>query len=216
MFVNPLKRRILISGFQYRLIAGNFLYLLSVVLAFFVVLVGPVVAVLADESVTIGQREIAAHQLLVLHERVWFAVPVLGALCIFHSALVSHRIAGPLHRFKQIFAALANGDLSMKIGVRRHDYLRKEAEMMAEMVRCLGNRVEMIREGYRRAGATLPELMDAVGREANEDAAVLAGRLGTQMDALGEQIQQFRMPGTAPIPASETVAADSTEMAPTA
>jgi len=197
MFVNPWKRRIIVNGFQYRLIAGNFLYLFSVVFAFFVVLFGPVVAVLADESVTIGQREVAAHQLLALHERVWFAIPVLVALCVFHSALVSHRIAGPLVRFKQVFARLADGDLSVDVCVRRHDYLREEADTMAEMVRGLGQRVESIQNDYRRVGATLPRLMDAVGRGAGEDAAVLAGRLGTELDALGEGIRRFRIPGDA-------------------
>lgn len=192
MFVSPWKRRILVNNFQYRLILGNFLYLASVVLAFVVVLFAPVVATLLDNSVSLSQREVAAHQLLVMHERVWFAIPVLIALCILHSVLVSHRIAGPLHRFKQIFAKLAKGDLSMDINVRRHDYLREEAEIMTGMVREMGNRVRAIREDHRQASMTLPRLMDAVGRGAHEDAAVLAGKLGTQMDALGQQIRQFR------------------------
>ena len=194
MFVSPWKRRILVNRFQYRLIFGNFLYLAAVVLAFVVVLFAPVVATLSDGSATLIQREAAAHQLLVIHERVWFAIPVLIALCILHSALVSHRIAGPLHRFKQIFAKLAKGDLSMPINVRRHDYLRDEAEIMAEMVREMGDRVRAIQHDHQAASMTLPQLMEAVGRGSNEDAAVLAGKLGTQMDALGRQIRQFRIP----------------------
>jgi methyl-accepting chemotaxis protein len=200
MFVSPWKRRILVNNFQYRLIFGNFLYLVSVVLAFVVVLFAPVVAVLSDGSATLSQREVAANQLLVMHERVWFAIPVLIALCILHSALVSHRIAGPLHRFKQIFARVAKGDLSMNINVRRHDYLSQEAEVMAAMVREMGDRVRAIQHDHQAAGITLSQLMTAVGREAHEDTTVLAGKLGTQMDALGRQVRQFRLPsdGRAP------------------
>lgn len=215
MRVSPWKRRILVNGFQYRLLAGNFLYLVSVVLAFVVVLFAPVVAVLADGSVSLAQREVAAQQLLVMHERVWFAIPVLIALCILHAAVVSHRIAGPLHRFKQILADLSQGDLSMDVNVRKHDYLRNEAEAMAGMVESLGGRVQSIREGYEQTRATLPALMDAVGQRSNQDAAVLAGKLGTQLDALGEQIRQFRISDQDDADGPVTVLEPSHEKAPT-
>ena len=194
MFVSPLKRRILVNGFQYRLLIGNFLYLTSVVLAFVVVLFAPVMIMLADESLPPAQREVAAHQMLVMHERVWFALPVLIALCILHAAVVSNRIAGPLHRFKTIFSKLADGDLSLDVNVRRHDYLRQEAEVMAEMVRSMSDRVRAIQHGYRQASQTLPHLMEAVGRGADGEAQVLAGKLGTQMDVLGQCVRQFRVP----------------------
>jgi methyl-accepting chemotaxis protein len=194
MWVSPWKRRVIVNRFQYRLLAGSFLYLASIVLVFFVVLFAPVVAILADGSVPQAQREVAAHQFLVLHERVWFALPALVALCIFHSVVVSHRIAGPLHRFKQVFARLADGDLSVHVAIRRNDYLRQEAEIMAEMVRSLRERVRAIQDGHRQASMTLPQLMDALGRGASEDSAVLAGKLGTQLDALGEQVRQFSVP----------------------
>lgn len=195
MYVSPLKRRVLVTGFQYRLLVGNFLYLASVVLAFLVVLFAPIMVVLADGSVPLPDREVAAHQMLVMHERVLFALPVLIALCIVHSILVSHRIAGPLHRFKQVFAGLAEGDLSVTVGVRRHDYLRPEAEMMAEMVSGIRDRVEAIRDAHRQASQTLPGVMEAVGRGAVEEASVLAGKLGTELDALGDRIRQFNVPG---------------------
>ena len=185
------KRRIFVHGFQYRLIVGNFLYLFAVVLTFLVVWFGPAAAVLADESVSVGQREAAAQQLLTLSERVWFAIPVLMALCLFHSALVSHRVAGPLFRFKRIFADLAAGDLSMRIQVRRRDYLHNEAEAMNEMVQRLAGRLRQIESSYGEASATLPQLMQAVA--GNEEAAVMAGKLGTQLDSLGAHIRQFQI-----------------------
>jgi methyl-accepting chemotaxis protein len=196
MFVSVWKRRIIVGKFQYRLLTGNLLYLTSVALVFFVVLFGPVVAVLGDATLTASEREIAAHELLVLHERVWFALPALIALCILHSVVVSHRIAGPLHRFKTILAGVAQGNLSMKTDVRRHDYLTQEAEVLSAAVESLRERVRRIERGQRQASATLPQLIDAVGRGASKDSAVLAGKLGTQLDALGKQIRQFRLPET--------------------
>jgi hypothetical protein len=182
----------LINQFQYRLVVGNFLYLVSVVLAFFVVLFAPVVAILADSTVSLAERETAAYQMLALHERVWFAIPALVALCILHSIVVSHRIAGPLYRFKQTLARLAGGEVPDSVSIRRHDYLRQEAEIMHEMVHSLRQRVTAIHLGYGRAGATLPRLIDAIGRGDRDEAAVLAGKLGTQMDRLGQSIRSLR------------------------
>jgi methyl-accepting chemotaxis protein len=190
---------------------GNFLYLVSVVMAFVVVLFAPVIVVLSNSSMTLSEKEVAAHQMLIMHERVWFALPILIALCVLHSALVSHRIAGPLFRFKQIFAKLASGDLSMDVKLRRHDYLHREAEIMAEMVRTTGERVRSIGDSYRTASSTLPQLMDAVGRGANEEAAVLAGKLGTQMDVLGRRIRQFHVADDSGAPESDVQNESRTE-----
>jgi hypothetical protein len=194
------KRQIIVSRFQYRLMAGTFLYLVSIVLVFFLVVFGPVVATLGRGSIT--EQAVAADQLLALFERVWYIIPLLVALCLFHSVLVSHRVAGPLVRFKRLFSDVARGDLSMNIRVRRHDYLCDEAESMGEMVRAMRERVQAIQEAHRRASATLPQLMAAVGQTGGADAAVLAGRLGTEMDVLGAQLREFRMPSAGSIPAA--------------
>ena len=135
MFVSALKRRVLVGDLQYRLVAGNLLYLGFVVFAIAAALFGPLVVLLGDRSATVVQREVAAHQMLALHERVWFAIPVIIALCLLHSVVVSHRIAGPLLRFQQVFHDLAQGDLSQNVTVRRNDYLHAEAAMIADMVR---------------------------------------------------------------------------------
>ena len=58
--------------------------------------------------------------------------------------------------------------------------------------------------------------MEAVGRGAVEDAAVLAGKLGTQMDLLGQQIGEFRMPGDAEQSVVEPQSTAPEQLAPTA
>lgn len=76
--------------------------------------------------------------------------------------------------------------------------------MMAAMVHSMRERVQAIREAHQQASLTLPHVMDAVGRGANEEASVLTGKLGTEMDVLGQRIRQFHVPGTA-----EATAADA-------
>jgi len=189
-----LNKRMIVSRMQYRLLLGNLLYLFSVVVLFFAALVAPVIMDLFDDSLSAAARDQAARQLLVLHERVWFAVPIIVALCIFHSIIVSHRIAGPLYRFKRIFADMGNGDLTMHVRVRRSDYLSHEADVMTDTIRSLADRISAIGHSYEQASESLPELMEIVGERGDKDAAVLAGKLGTHMDRLGERIRHFQVP----------------------
>jgi methyl-accepting chemotaxis protein len=179
MFVSRFKRRILIGDLQYRLMVGNLLYLFFVVFAFSAALFGPLVA---------------SHQKPGLYERVWFAIPVIIVLCLLHSVVVSHRIAGPLHRFRQIFQGLARGDLSQNVTIRRHDYLRTEAAMIADMMRSMAARIRAIEDGHAAAHATLSELRQELERFPHRETAAKGETLAAQMDILDQRISQFRIP----------------------
>ena len=197
MFVRAWKRRVLVGGLQYRLVGGNFLYLCFVVFAFAVTLFGPLVVLLGDRSATVAEREAAARQMLALHERVWFAIPVIIALCLLHSVVVSHRIAGPLLRFRRIFQGLAQGDLSQNVTVRRHDYLHAEAAMIEDMVRSMAARMRAIENGHAAACAMLSDLKQDLARSSQREAAAKGEKLAAQMEILGRRISQFRTPAIA-------------------
>lgn len=191
MFVSPLKRRVIVDNFQYRLLAGNLLYLLSLVLVFFVALFGPVMIALTDNALSFSQKNDAARQLLVLHERVWFALPILIALCIVHSVLVSRRIAGPLHRFKLVMASLADGDLSPDVTVRKNDYLAEEAALMASVVHNTRSRLQAIDTEYARASATIPLLTETLSGSSSPETKELISRLSAHLDQMGSQLAEF-------------------------
>ena len=179
MFVSRFKRRVLIGDLQYRLMGGNLLYLFLVVFAFSSALFGPLVA---------------SHQNPGLYERVWFAIPVIIVLCLLHSVVVSHRIAGPLHRFRQIFQGLARGDLSQTVTIRRHDYLRTEAAMIVDMMRSMAARIRAIEDGHAAADETLSELRRDLERVSDREAAAKAEVLAAQMYVLAQRISQFHIP----------------------
>lgn len=188
------RRRFLVHSFQYRLMFGNLVYLCASVLLFVVVIFGPVMLELGDPNLSQAAREDAARQMLVLHERVWLALPLFIALCVGHSILISHRIAGPLYRFQRIFRDLGKGNLTMEIRLRGKDYLHTEAEAINDTIADLGERIRGVQESYGRTGTTLAELMSALGREDRTEAKIMAGKLGTQLDALGQRVQAFQIP----------------------
>jgi methyl-accepting chemotaxis protein len=102
---------------------------------------GPLVIDLLDSTTPPSERAAVAEQFLALHERVWPSLLVVLLLFGFHSLLVSHRFAGPLLRFRRTFEAVAAGDLTPRVQLRRHDYLKPEAEVLDRMVSDLRQRV---------------------------------------------------------------------------
>src|SRR5262245_21535140 len=98
------KRRYLVGGLQYRLILANFVYLGSLVALFLAAVYIPLVVTLLDQYVSQPLHEMASRQLAFVHERVWLALPIVVALSVVHSVLISHRIAGPLYRLRRVFA----------------------------------------------------------------------------------------------------------------
>ena len=194
MFVSAWKRRVLVGDLQYRLVGGNLFYLCFVVFAFAAVLFGPLVMLLGDRSATVAQREVAARQMLALHERVWFAIPMIIALCLLHSVVVSHRIAGPLLRFRRIFQGLARGDLSQNVAVRRHDYLHAEAAAIADMMGSMAAKMRAIESGHAAASAMLSDLRQDLERTSQRATAAKGEMLAAQMEILGQRISQFRTP----------------------
>ncbi len=94
------RRRILIDAFQYRLLMANLAYFGTIVLVFAVVVFLPLVFQLRP-----GKAEELADEFLSFHARLWPALFIVLVLLAFHSVLLSHRIAGPLYRFRSVLRA---------------------------------------------------------------------------------------------------------------
>ncbi len=110
-------------------------------LQYFVLLIGFLAAVLivppAIEIWRGGASAVegpAAALFLYLHARMWPALLVVLTLFVVHSMLFSHRIAGPLLRFRRIFQRIGDGDLSMEVRIRHGDYLHPEVEALNGMI----------------------------------------------------------------------------------
>lgn len=62
-----------------------------------------------------------AGQILELHYRLWPGVAVVGFLVGLHTIFSSHRVAGPLYRIDRVLKAMATGDYSQRVTLRRTD-----------------------------------------------------------------------------------------------
>ena len=153
------RTRILISTLQYRLLLVNLAYFGVIVLALVGLLLLPPLLRLRTAPLDASAENLAAaNEFLVLHARLWPALLIVLALLALHSVIVSHRIAGPLYRFRRVFEAVAAGDLSVRARLRKHDYLMPEADALNEMLEALAARVAGLEEEARAVREALADL----------------------------------------------------------
>ncbi len=99
-----------------------------------------------------------------LHSRIWPAILILFVLLSAHSVFVSHRIAGPLYRFRKVMKSVASGDLSIRFTLRKKDYLAKEASLVAEMIAALRAKVGALKDHCSEVDALVAEVSMAADR----------------------------------------------------
>jgi len=93
---------------------------------------------------------------------------------VLHNVMISHKIAGPLYRFRRYFKQVGEGDLSRPMEVRSHDYLRGDAVVISAMVEALRNRVALVAEQVERANEDWERLRASLPADAAE---VLSGKI---------------------------------------
>ena len=193
MTTRPYKRRrILIESYQYRLLFINLLYFCIILLIFAAALFLPLILKLRSGSASVIEQGELAGQFLALHARVWPAMLVVFVLLALHSTFVSHRIAGPLYRFRKVFGAVARGDLSVRANLRKDDYLGKESESLNEMIASLRAKIASIQSHHIETQTVLAALKQSIDQGSIEDMHRRLEELHVQMEELEVSIRQFQ------------------------
>ena len=91
-----------------------------------------------------------------------------------------------------IFKAIAEGNLTVRSTIRKHDYLQKEANCIQEMVSSLRMKVKGIEEHSGEVREGLAELKKAVASGSVEDMKRNLKSLEGQMERLKANVDQFR------------------------
>jgi len=166
------RRQFLVVSFQNRMLLFTFLYFVTTVVIFAAVLFFPLMNQLDAEGLSQAERGVVAGEFLSLHYRFWPAIPLVFVLIGAHSILISHRVAGPLYRFRQVFRDVTGGDLSRTVRLRKGDYLQEDAELLSDMIDTLRSRIQELDRLSSRLLGGLSEL--GIAAEGSEGAAVRA------------------------------------------
>ena len=187
------RRRILIDRLQFTLLGVSVVHLILIVSAFVVAIFAPAILALYRETSPELSLE-AANEFLSLHKRIWPAAALALLLIAYHSVHVSHRIAGPLYRFRKVFGAMAQGDLTLRAGVRTKDYLGRDAEAINEMIDGLVARSMETHKSAAEAQAALSDLVALTARTQDSELSAAIGNLGLRLDRLSESVARIRCP----------------------
>lgn len=207
------RRRILIDSFQYRFVGITLLYFGAVVAILATALFLPLMIDLRGAALRDPGGTVAATEFLALHARFWPALGITFVLVVLHAVITSHRIAGPLYRFRATYREIAEGTLSERVSLRKNDYLGKDAHALNAMITSLRARIGDIRERHRHAVTLLGELGDALDERAGERTRHLLGRLCVEMEDLEDRLAAFHLeaPGSSP---GESTASNGSGTAP--
>lgn len=107
---------------------------------------------LARQSTTVGiaNGRVAVHNtaeylLPLLLQTVFVELVVVSLAAIVLTLFISHKIAGPLYRFKVMLGALGEGDVSSTMRLREGDQLKQVAVAYNEAVEKLNARIKKIK-----------------------------------------------------------------------
>lgn len=68
---------------------------------------------------------------------VYLAILIVGIMVSILAIRFTHRVAGPVYRFKKVIDSAIKGDYSVRITLRKHDYLKDLSDKLNELLASL-------------------------------------------------------------------------------
>lgn len=186
------RRQLFIDELQVRLLSINVAYFAAILVIFAVSLFAPLVVQLLGAEGPEWQQQLVAEQFLYLSETIWlpllFTFVALGA----HSVLVSHRIAGPLYHLRRVLRGVANGNFTTRAVLREKDYLKKEEQVVNEMIDQLGGLIEDVDGQAYELRKTLQQLRTALNTGSMQDALTHLQLVDKNAETLDASLSRFK------------------------
>ena len=145
------------SSFQLRLVLANLLFLVTVLFVFYFVLLSTFYHdVKMVDSLWI---QYASDEMFVrLLDRGGIIMIVIIFISIGYHVMFSHRLCGPLINMKHTFEALAKGDATRNVYLRRKDFLKTEANTINQMLFAVRNRIMELQNSQAEIAALALQL----------------------------------------------------------
>ena len=186
------RRHFLWDTVQPRFLGLSFCYVVVVIAAVAGGLFVPLMLELNHLPISSVEAQRVADQFELLHSRFWPVVAVVSVLLLVHGVFFSHRIAGPLYRFRRIFQSVASGDLTVRTSIRKADYLHVEAQCLGEMVDALREKIGRIEAHHADIAPQLERLKAAAACGALREVEQEADRLRATVEQLTRAMEPFQ------------------------
>jgi len=187
------RKQVLVPrAFQIRFLLTSFLYQLIIVGVFVAALFIPPVLRIDDGNMSPEEAWQAGAAFLALHDHVWPALAIACALMLVHALLFSHRIAGPLYRFRNIFKEVGSGNLLVSTRIRQRDLLLQEADSLGEMVQNLRTKLSAMRQHRDDIATHVERLARVLERASSKEAQSELAQVRRELEHLSSALGQFR------------------------
>ncbi len=155
------RRYFIDKQFQTKYMVLTILLLVVYTLLFVVILFTPYVLPLYSD-VPLEEQTRSARMLLSLHTSVWPALGIviltLGVLSVF----ITHKIAGPVYRFKKVLSEISAGNLNVSVHLRKRDDLKDLAEDLNMVIKELQVFVRTLQADHETLSKCILELEDQI------------------------------------------------------
>src|SRR5262245_60485946 len=188
------RRYLLWDTVQPRFLAVSVAHQSLVFLVFAGSLFLPLILKLHNTPLSSPEAGTIGYQFTILHESIWPAFPFALVLILIHSVFFSHRIAGPLYRFRNVFRAISQGNLMIETKIRNHDYLQREAEGLESMVGELRSKLSTIQVDCHQLAGLVGELKTALQTHSSNGSTAVAVKLEHLVNRLVADVEQFKVP----------------------
>lgn len=156
------RRYIVDRKLQGSLVAHGVIYGVAVLAAVGLGIFAPLLWGLGDPRADQGFEE-QSLVMIYLHERFWLIAGGSLLVVVLGAVRFSHRVAGPMVRFKRNLRLIAAGELPPPLRTRRDDFLKDEVEALNRAVAGVDERVTAIRRAQLEVRRRLRAFEEAQG-----------------------------------------------------
>jgi methyl-accepting chemotaxis protein len=154
--------------FQLKFLLNTLGYLTFMILVISVSLFAPLILQLRHIDATSAEASNLALKILYLHDKFWLPVFLSLVAISLDSLRTTHKIAGPLYRFRRVFEALSDGRLPKPVKLRKGDHLRAEMEAINGMLVALREQIGQMQTGAEKLHGTISRYCE-LPKAATED-----------------------------------------------
>ena len=94
-------------------------------------------------------RSTADYLLPMLIQTIAVSLVIIGIFAIWLTLLISHKLSGPLYRFKKVMRSLGEGDFTVDFKIRDADQLQDLAEEFNIMIKKVREELSIIKTGFK-------------------------------------------------------------------
>ena len=178
---------------QIALLRNSFLYVVLFVAVIGVVFFVPLLAELTETESASERTLQVGNQIRYLYTYFWPAVILAMILIFLHSVRASHKVAGPLYRFKLVLEALKEGEISSPISIRKGDYLHQEADLINQVLENLRQNLEGLQQAQEQLSQALSEYRRELGQNPSIDQGERVRDLTEKSVLLADRLRYFKL-----------------------